>query len=113
MLLTISKCFSTKLLLAVDFTVFFKSQAALRPHCSEETRISYLAHVLDAVIVVDGTVLATEADGALARVVVVVVLARRPVLARIELFGAELDLLVAVNTYTRANHITCSVKDEQ
>ena len=61
----------------------------------------YLTHVVDAVIVVDGAVLAAETGRAHARVVVAAVHAGGAVAARIELLGAELDLLVTVSSWSR------------
>lgn len=57
--------------------------------------------MVDAVIVVDGAVLAAETGRAHARVVVAAVHAGGAVAARIELLGAELDLLVTVSSWNR------------
>ena len=51
----------------------------------------------NAVVIVDGAILSAEAEGALARVMVAQVDTGGAVLARIEIFGAELNLLIAVS----------------
>ncbi len=51
----------------------------------------------NAVVIVDGAILSAEAEGALARVMVAQVDTGGTVLARIEIFGAELNLLIAVS----------------
>ena len=56
----------------------------------------YLTHVADAVVVVDRAVLAAVSLSALASVAVVLIDTSGAVLARVELFGAELDLFIAV-----------------
>ena len=58
---------------------------------------NYLTHVANAVVIVDGAILSAEAEGALARVMVAQVDTGGAVLARIEIFGAELNLLIAVS----------------
>ena len=55
----------------------------------------------EAVVVVDGAVVSAEAGRTDARVAVVAVHAGGAVAARIELFGAELDLLVAQRSCAR------------
>jgi ribosomal protein L18E len=61
--------------------------------------MQYLAHVADAVVVIDGTVFAAEAKSALASIVIAAIYASSAIFARIELFGTELDLLFTIRSW--------------
>lgn len=58
----------------------------------------YLAHVADAVVVIDGAVFTAETQGALTAVMIAAVDASSAVFTRVEFFGTELNLLVAIGS---------------
>jgi len=57
-----------------------------------------LTHVTDAIVIIYGTVLATESECTEARIAIATINASRRILARIEFLGAELNLFIAISS---------------
>jgi hypothetical protein len=54
--------------------------------------------VTDAIVIIYGTVLATESKGTKARIAIATINASCRILARVEFFGAELNFFIAVSS---------------
>ena len=57
-----------------------------------------MTHVTDAIVIIYGTVLATESECTEARIAIATINASRRILARIEFLGAELNLFIAISS---------------
>lgn len=66
------------------------------------TELNYLAHVINAIVVVECTVFSAETQSALTTVVIATVDTSSAIFARIKFLSAELDLLFTVSSCVSA-----------